>query len=106
MTEEEKLTNACLYAEGLDATGTDQDDPTSQDDLEDDPGDAANRCHFDQDQHFKVDTAIDQIPGYSNGELDPKTKAVLDEFPDVFQKILSNPRPELGLTGALGGGPV
>ena len=86
MCEEERITNALLYAEGRDTMG----DDTLGEHAPDAEGASPTtdpRCAI-PDAHFNVDTKIDMIPGFDTW-LDGRTKSVLKDFPDVFQKILS-----------------
>ena len=87
LDEDERTTNALLYAEGIAPDGEDLLEDTLDD--EDDIGSigyASARCTI-PDSHFEIDTCVNQVPGYADG-LDREVKQVLDDFPEVFQKKL------------------
>ena len=75
LNEEERVANACLYAEGKTAMGED-DVSDDEDDTEDtlDDFSARSRCIIDS---LLTDISnVDMVPGYTSW-LDPRIKEVL-----------------------------
>merc|ERR1712016_559353 len=89
LDEEERVANACLYAEGKTAMGEDDVSDDEDDDTEDtlDEFSARSRCIIDS---LLTDISnVDMVPGYTSW-LDPRIKEVLSQFAHVFQKTLKN----------------
>ena len=86
LDEEEKVLNACLYAEGKKHTGEDDDELENEDNLDIDSPSNRARCVLD-DAYTNI-SKVDMIPGYGDW-LDEDIQAICDEFSEVFQKRLS-----------------